>query len=410
MVNTADSVSIFAEGTFEEQILELVAYIVRNRSEDERNTFVAPFQNALKSAEGKKPIEEDENRRKLIISKVLADVKGLGEGSDKEVEGFFNLLFAHLFALYSPSSPELKQYITSLLKVLSSPSSASDRISIRYRILSNLFNTLPRTSPLRLLVYQSLLATANAHDDIDVLELTKADVEKWISEWDISADEKAAFLKSIVDAHAKADRLTTSYEYSLLYVQSLPPSSQAGQSAAVEAIAVALRLDTIFNFDPLFKLDTVLAVKSHELFSLLLIFLNNGLPEYQAWEKGHPGTLEKYQIAPEQLERKIRLLTLSSLAFKYIGQNLPYSKVAEALQVDISEVEKWAIDVIRAGLVWGKLSQTTQSLQVTRSTSRTFEREQWQALEKRLVAWKAGLENVLDVVASAKRQSGQAVA
>jgi len=66
--------------------------------------------------------------------------------------------------------------------------------------------------------------------------------------------------------------------------------------------------------------------------------------------------------------------------------------------------------VIRAGLVWGKLSQTTQSLQVTRSTSRTFEREQWQALEKRLVAWKAGLENVLDVVASAKKQSGQAAA
>lgn len=73
--------------------------------------------------------------------------------------------------------------------------------------LSNLFNTLPRTSPLRLLVYQSLLATATAHNDINVLELTKADIEKWISEWEISADEKALFLKSIVDAYAKADQL-----------------------------------------------------------------------------------------------------------------------------------------------------------------------------------------------------------
>ena len=66
-----------------------MSYIVRNRSEDERNSFVGPFQNALKSAEGKKPIEEDENRRKLIISKVLADVKGLGEGPDKG--NFFHL-------------------------------------------------------------------------------------------------------------------------------------------------------------------------------------------------------------------------------------------------------------------------------------------------------------------------------
>ena len=135
------------------------------------------------------------------------------------------------------------------------------------------------------------------------------------------------------------------------------------------------------------------------------------------------------EITSDQLERKIKLLTLSSLAFKYIGQNLPYSDIAEALKIDTSEVEKWAIDgklhfplplfrnhvysrlaVIRAGLVWGKLSQTTQSLQVIRSTSRTFEREQWQALEKRLVAWKSGLENVLNVVASAKRHSSQTAA
>ena len=73
------------------QILELVSYIVRNRPEDERNSFVGPFQNALKSGEGKKPIEEDESRRKLIISKVLADVKGLGEGSDKGGVYFVNL-------------------------------------------------------------------------------------------------------------------------------------------------------------------------------------------------------------------------------------------------------------------------------------------------------------------------------
>jgi len=135
------------------------------------------------------------------------------------------------------------------------------------------------------------------------------------------------------------------------------------------------------------------------------------------------------EVPSSELEHKIRLLTLATLAFKHVGQSLPYSKVAEALQVDLSEVEKWAIDgkpatdnvcqdwtnnhaisVIRAGLVWGKLSQTTQSLYITRATSRTFEEEQWGALEKRLIAWKSGLAGILDVVANAKRQGGQAVA
>lgn len=45
-----------------------------------------------------------------------------------------------------------------------------------------------------------------------------------------------------------------------------------------------------------------------------------------------------------ELERKIRLLTLASLAFKNVGKNLPYSEIVDALQVDPSEVEKWVID------------------------------------------------------------------
>jgi len=50
------------------------------------------------------------------------------------------------------------------------------------------------------------------------------------------------------------------------------------------------------------------------------------------------------EIPLSELEYKIRLLTLASLAFHYVGQNLPYSEIAEALQVDPSDVEKWAID------------------------------------------------------------------
>lgn len=62
--------------------------------------------------------------------------------------------------------------------------------------------------------------------------------------------------------------------------------------------------------------------------------------------------------------------------------------------------------VIRAGLISGKLSQTTQNLRVYKSSARKFEREQWEALEKRLLAWKAGLATVIEVVAAAQRKGG----
>jgi translation initiation factor 3 subunit M len=128
-----------------------------------------------------------------------------------------------------------------------------------------------------------------------------------------------------------------------------------------------------------------------------------------------------------QLERKIRLLTLASLGFQNIGKDVPYSTIASALQVDQSQVEKWVIDgtvsslslahalipsstprsVIRAGLVSGKLSQSSRVFHITRSTSRVFEHEQWVALEQRLVAWQTGLAAVLAVVASAREKGSE---
>ena len=49
-----------------------------------------------------------------------------------------------------------------------------------------------------------------------------------------------------------------------------------------------------------------------------------------------------------QLERKIRLLTLTTLGFQNIGRDVPYSVIASTLQVEPSQVESWVID----GMFW----------------------------------------------------------
>lgn len=86
----------------------------------------------------------------------------------------------------------------------------------------------------------------------------------------------------------------SAYSYSLAYVRSLPATSDEGKAAAVDAIAAALRLPSVFDFDPLFKLDAVVASKDHELFSLLQVFLNGGLSDFNNWLQGHAGAIEKY--------------------------------------------------------------------------------------------------------------------
>jgi translation initiation factor 3 subunit M len=70
--------------------------------------------------------------------------------------------------------------------------------------LSNIFNACPRTSPLRPKVYTSLLKIASDHEEIDLLHLQRADVDKWLDEWEIDIEERAVFCKSIADALRRA--------------------------------------------------------------------------------------------------------------------------------------------------------------------------------------------------------------
>ncbi|KAL1737771.1 hypothetical protein HDZ31DRAFT_70805 [Schizophyllum fasciatum] len=79
----ADAVTIFAEGTFEEQIQELVNFLVRNHSDEERTAFIRPFSEALKTEEGKKPLSENDDRKREIFSHLVPEIKTLGDGTDK---------------------------------------------------------------------------------------------------------------------------------------------------------------------------------------------------------------------------------------------------------------------------------------------------------------------------------------
>ncbi|KAL9713095.1 hypothetical protein Ac2012v2_004336 [Leucoagaricus gongylophorus] len=405
MANIADSIAIISEGTFEEQILELAVLIARSRPEDERTPFIASFQDDLKTAEGETPLEEDQERQRALFSKLVAEIKQLGEGNEKEIEGFYNLVFSHLFTLWPCNSPETKEFLTSLLQAISSE--PTKRPSTKFRILSNLFNIIPRTSPLRLTVYTAILNYASSSDQLDTLQLQRPTVEKWLTEWEISSEDKSTFLKSLVDTFTSADQASTAYQYSLSYVRSLPSNSPTAQTAAIETISTALRLPDLFDFYPLYKLDAVIAMKDHELFALLQVFLNGGIPELKHWQEKHPGSAEKYNLNNADLERKIRLLTLATLGFNNIGQNLAYTNIAEALQINVSQVEKWVIDIIRTGLLRGKLSQTSQSLYVIQSFIQSFEKEHWEILERRMSAWKVNLQSVIGVINNAKRIAGR---
>ena len=135
------SVSVFAEGTFEEQLQELLEYTARGSHDDERTALVQSLQDAVKNP----PLDND--RRRAALELVLKNTKIIGQGTDQgmsshdralpsdipaEIEGFFNLLYSHLFTLYQADSADARQRVLYLLNVISS--SSSHTASVKYRV------------------------------------------------------------------------------------------------------------------------------------------------------------------------------------------------------------------------------------------------------------------------------------
>ena len=66
-----------------------------------------------------------------------------------------------------------------------------------------MFNALPRQSKLRLTVYKTLLQLASDQEELEILGLDRAEVEKWVHEWDVPSEDKSNFLQLVAAAFAK---------------------------------------------------------------------------------------------------------------------------------------------------------------------------------------------------------------
>lgn len=203
----------------------------------------------------------------------------------------------------------------------------------------------------------------------------------------------------------------------LLSALSVAPSSEA-TGLATNAIRTAISLPQVFDLRDLVVLPIIQQFQREKnpAYDFIQIFLKGDLEKYRAFVKSHPTWLSDNRILllltkliigidETKAERKFRLLTLATLS-NTPSRTLSYSKIASSLDIPQEDVEIWLIDVIRAGLVEGKLSQARQELLVHRSTYRTFGRQEWEELNSRLEDWKIALEGVLasDQVAALKEQ------
>ena len=236
-----------------------------------------------------------------------------------------------------------------------------------------------------------------------------ANVPKWLATWDLDEDEAQNLYLAIADVATAAGDSDLAHEYLLRALETISPDSAAeteSRDLAARVLKNALTNPTVFDFSPVTSSDAIQSLRKTDgsLFELLEIFSSADYSDYSDFLE--TASLDSLGLASseEVLLKKIRLLTLASLAAGAPNRSLPYSTIASGLGIPSEDVEVWVIDTIRAGLVEGKLSQLRKEFLVQRATYRVFGEKQWSEVHGRLMVWRRSLESVLGVIKSEKEK------
>ncbi|KAF9199568.1 hypothetical protein BGZ49_010289 [Haplosporangium sp. Z 27] len=383
--------TIFIDAPAQDQVAELATYISSLRGDEQEALVkeITPLLEADKISEATKIL--------------LRESKALLEAPEKEFESAHNLLVA--IALEDSDKAVLGQILKNLI------SEPNQKTAIKFKVLSNIFNTVPANSPIRLEVFTTIVDLAVASDDIDLVLPQLQYVPSWLSEWGVGVEAERGLYLTLSDRLKETGNQYQSLEFLLKYLTSFNGSSglDSQKAQATRAVVESLALPEVLNFENLLKIDAVQNLKNEKVYELLSVFMSGNVQDYRELNNKNSGVTKELGLDEDETLRKIRLLSLASLGSENLSRELSYQEIAKALEIEETEVELWVIDVIRAGLVEAKLNQVSKVVIINRSIYRTFGTAQWQQLSQRLNGWKQSLAEILQVIANAKLTTGAAV-
>ncbi len=341
-------------------------------------------------------------QKKVLVPRRTFFLKPYAKTRGTEFIAAYNLL-VHLVR----QSPNVDKFLPRICTNLSQPirSSPTNGPGLALSILTTIFNILPSTSDTRYHVFLAVLRVVRGSSSFEFLRPQLKNLDSWVAAWETDEEDQRKLYLEIANVAAEAGEDAQSYLYLLRALRTIPfeeVSSPESKDLAIRALKAALSNPSHFDFQDLTSSDPIQALRKSDSdwYDLLEVFNAELLDDYNDFLESHDDFLSNASLDPSILHRKMRLLTLASLAASTPSKSLPYQHIARALQIPSEDVEMWVIDVIRAGLVEGKLSQLNQTFLIHRSTYRVFGEKQWTEVQGRLDTWRTSLMGVLEVVRS----------
>jgi len=335
------------------------------------------------------------------------------DAADKEIEGVYFIIVTLLKKLPKENHRDV------LMRIINVVTSATDDKSLlRLRILSNLHDVFEDPN-LKYELFVATLKFARATRHVDLVLPYFKDIEVRIREWGINTKQTREIYKLMRDSLKASNKSIEAYKWTIRYLSTFEAGVDKNDDSnpreeAVNAALDAIRLPDLYQFDtlldslPIKQLDTDnnnstgTKINTPKLLQLLKIFVSGGYEDFIKFHSENPEFLKSAGLDLEECTRKMRILSLATLAAA--NQEVPYTVIAKALQVPDDEVEVWVIMAIGESILEGKMDQLRKLLIVSRSLQRVFTPSQWKQLSDRLGLWKGNVKVILKTLQDCKTQ------
>ncbi|EHL03338.1 putative Eukaryotic translation initiation factor 3 subunit M [Glarea lozoyensis 74030] len=281
------------------------------------------------------------NSKDEVLKKLVTASAGLNSYPEKEFTAAYNLLVYLVM-----QSPNVNMFLPRMCGNLSNTKSFSSAngTGLALNVLTTIFNLLSADNEVRFDVFQAILKNVKGTISFETLRPQLKKLDQWVEEWDLDEEEQRKLFALIVAVADDAGEATESYQYTLKSLRTFPSaevSSPDAQELSLKALKAALLSPTHFDFHDLTSLPTIQALSdSHPEYSELLeIFSEKELEDYNDFRDENEEWLEKQDLDNSTLHRKMRLLTLASVAASTNSKELEYKRIAKALQIPVEDVE-----------------------------------------------------------------------
>jgi len=266
---------------------------------------------------------------------------------------------------------------------------------IALKVLRLLFFSLSEASAMRYHVYYYMVEVAGKVGQMQAVFTNTQTLKKTFSARQPTPEQLQKLYRLLHTSLMNCKMSDDAYKVmlDLLATYTTENASQAREDA-LRCIVASLADPNIYLLDHLLPLKPVKFLEGNPIHDLLMCAVYDGLAEYLKFASGHKEYLQKMNLNNTQLMKKMRILTLISMAEK--SQEVFFSQIQKELQLEPDEVEVFIIDSLKTKLLTARIDQANKKLVVQSAVKRALAKQHWTQIRDILTIWKTSIHNLKD--------------